>query len=252
MVSRRQFVGLSLFVIAHPTLLRWRAPRVLRVGTIVDSARTELARGLTFGAAEAARTAAMFGWSVETAALSPDHVAGRFDRVDAIVVAAPVTVSDARPTLHCVDAPPTDLRTLTLLPRASTRTRAIAGLPDSLVHNGDYRVELWHPSLERFGARQLNDRYRAGTHSDMTSDAWLGWLSMKILSESAIRAAANAPEALNAYLHAPTTQFDGHKGSPLWFDRTGELQQPLYIVRRESRTSRWVVDREIMPPERTP
>jgi ABC-type branched-subunit amino acid transport system substrate-binding protein len=93
------------------------------------------------------------------------------------------------------------------------------------------RVELWHPSLERFGAEQLNQRYERRYGRPMDSDAWAGWIAVKILAESALRAHATTSGALQRALTDPRAQFDGHKGRPLVFDaRTGELRQPLYTV----------------------
>jgi ABC-type branched-subunit amino acid transport system substrate-binding protein len=92
-------------------------------------------------------------------------------------------------------------------------------------------VVLWNERLERFGASQLNDRYRAVAHAGMDGSAWAGWAAIKIASEAALRAGSADASRIRAYLEAATTQFDGHKGWPLSFRATDhQLRQPLYIV----------------------
>ena len=88
------------------------------------------------------------------------------------------------------------------------------------------RVELWHHELERFGARQLSDRYHQRHGQPMTSRAWEGWIAVKIAWESALR--ARDGDVAAAITHGA---FDGHKGAALRFgadDRV--LHQPLVIV----------------------
>jgi len=100
-------------------------------------------------------------------------------------------------------------------------------------------------ALERFGAAQLNDRYRAATGHPMSGDVWLGWFAMKVLAESALRSRSVAAADLVGYLARGS--FDGHKGSPLTFDSRRRLQQPLYELERASAGGAWSVRREIDP-----
>ena len=109
---------------------------------------------------------------------------------------------------------------------------AAAALPNA-------RPALWHASLERFGAGQLNDRYRARFAAGMDDAAWAGWMAVKILWESSLRARSTAPAALLAYLRREATQFDGHKGWPLSFRSwDGQLRQPLYLLAGEGEAAR--------------
>ncbi len=89
-------------------------------------------------------------------------------------------------------------------------------------------VELWHPDLVRFGARQLSDRYWQRYRAPMTSDAWEGWIAVKVAWEGALR--ARDGDVASALMRGA---FDGHKGTALRFgapDRV--LRQPLIIVPR--------------------
>jgi hypothetical protein len=79
-------------------------------------------------------------------------------------------------------------------------------------------VVLWDSRLERYGAAQLNDRYRAFAKRGMDGPAWAGWFAVKVAWESFLRS-------------RPVTsmEFDGHKGAPLTFRSWDhQLRQPLY------------------------
>jgi ABC-type branched-subunit amino acid transport system substrate-binding protein len=107
--------------------------------------------------------------------------------------------------------------------RASSRQAGKAAVFDSVV--------LWGPTLERFGASQINDRYRDKYHEGMNGNAWAGWAAVKIAADAALRAQSVQPSKLLAYLESPSSEFDGHKGWPLTFRRSDhQLRQPLYIV----------------------
>jgi hypothetical protein len=87
---------------------------------------------------------------------------------------------------------------------------------------------MWHHALERYGARQLNDRYSAFAKRPMDSDSWCAWLATKIAFESATRELNSAKRA--SWLVSANARFDGHKGAPLTFvSSTHQLQQPLVV-----------------------
>lgn len=96
------------------------------------------------------------------------------------------------------------------------------------------RAAAWHDSLERFGAGQLRDRFRARWRDSLEvvgSQGWVGWLAVKVLWESTLRARTAEASALVSYLERPSTQFDGHKGRPLSFRSWDhQLRQPLYVA----------------------
>lgn len=95
----------------------------------------------------------------------------------------------------------------------------------------DGRVVAWDARLERFGAGQLNQRFRARYGEGMGSQGWVGWFAVKVLWESTLRARSASPAALIAYLRSAAAQFDGHKGRPLSFRAwDGQLRQPLYVI----------------------
>lgn len=98
-------------------------------------------------------------------------------------------------------------------------------LPPRLV-----RADAWSPELVRFGAAQLNDRFRAryGADAAMRGPAWAGWFAAKIVVEAALRAQAQDATALAEVLRG--ARFDGHQGKPLAFAPGGELLPPLHIT----------------------
>jgi hypothetical protein len=100
--------------------------------------------------------------------------------------------------------------------------RKISGAPEIL---------LWHPALTRYGASQLNDRYRAQFREPMNGNAWAAWFAFKVAWETGLRTSAAGAAATAEALSRDITQFDGHKGAPLSFRSWDhQLRQPLYAV----------------------
>jgi ABC-type branched-subunit amino acid transport system substrate-binding protein len=123
---------------------------------------------------------------------------------------------------------------------SSVRRMAAGSEPSS---SSDCDVMLWHSSLERYGASQLNDRFNAKWHRPMTGSSWAGWMAVKAATESFFRAGVNDGETIASYMTSDTTQFDGHKGAPLSFRSWDhQLRQPLYCV---SKTSGFLVARDV-------
>lgn len=97
--------------------------------------------------------------------------------------------------------------------------------------DGTVTAALWRPELQRFGAAQLNARFRHRWGRDMTSDAWAGWMAVKMGVEACLRAQSGSPDAIRTYLSRAGVAFDGHKGVALTLaPDTRQLRQPLYLV----------------------
>jgi hypothetical protein len=84
----------------------------------------------------------------------------------------------------------------------------------------------WQPDLERFGAGELNERFRRQAGRPMTADAWCGWVAIKAIAEASLHARSTAPADVADALRV--LRFDGHKGEPLYFDDRLRLVQPVY------------------------
>jgi hypothetical protein len=94
------------------------------------------------------------------------------------------------------------------------------------------RVDEWHPSLGRFGAGELNERFQRllqrlapRASAGMNGDAWAGWFGVKVAAEASLRGLQAAQLTAD---NAP--RFDGHKGVALQFDSGGVLTQPVYVI----------------------
>lgn len=208
MTDRRNFLRYCVGTVAYLSVpgSRAAAAGTLRVNVLAGNDDGMLLRGLEFGAAEADRSARLFGWSVR-----PDwrRSAGTSADADAWIMAvggeAPASTG---PVLRvvCDSRVATDV-TFMIAPCSSA-------------------ADVWDPAFERYGAQQLNDRFRSATGTGMTSGAWLGWLAFKILAESALRAQSSDGPALVRALTDPATHFDGHKGIPLRFDAQRRLIHP--------------------------
>jgi PQQ-dependent catabolism-associated beta-propeller protein len=99
---------------------------------------------------------------------------------------------------------------------------------ESMYRGAGAPAVLWHAGLSRYGAAQLNERYRRRFGGAMQGEGWASWMAIKLLWEAAHRAGTADPGRLAAYL-AGDARFDGHKGEPLSFGaRDRQLQQPLY------------------------
>ena len=94
-------------------------------------------------------------------------------------------------------------------------------------------VVAWDPTLERYGAAQLNDRYRARTGQAMDEAAWCGWAAMKIVGDTALRLAMSGALTATALGDAMRRgRFDTHKGQVLTFEPcTQRLRQPVWVRR---------------------
>ena len=278
---------LPVFDDARPRIAAAGSLRMLAlVGADTDSPRPSLRRGIEMGADEATHTMALFGMSLALTVRTvsgPDAVAAaeraavRGSRAPSVIIRA---VSNACPTtpsspsvptidIACADyeVPEADADTigepqrpratpagakllLRVRPSTSTLRRVQAQVTDTLhsAPNGRRRVELWHPSLERFGGEQLNQRYQRRFGEPMDSDAWAGWVAVKIAAESSLRARATTPAAVAGALTDSNVQFDGHKGHPLTFHPAShELLQPLYIVDADTDSDPGRVVAEFVP-----
>jgi ABC-type branched-subunit amino acid transport system substrate-binding protein len=244
-VSRRQFVRISAGAMASiaipPVLAPYRDEPVLRVA-VIDDGSDACARGIKLGVSEAQHAAALFNRQITRLELSAGGVGrARNDGAQALVFAGS-PASAHRLAAECSDegliflnASSTDdaLRREHCGPLVFHVAASAAMLADArstAKQQAAGEVVMWHSSLERFGAAQLNDRFLESQGVPMTSEAWGGWMAVKIIWEAFLRAPSSAASGLAEHLAAATTHFDGHKGVPLSFRSWDhQLRQPLYI-----------------------
>jgi len=230
------------------TRARTRETLKIALAAPPEVAASGVARGVALGVEEAARTGALMDRAIELLPVSGDvDRVIRRERVAAVIGAG--GDESAREMGARADAAGI------LFVNAGSRADALRGAEcrRNVFHveaseamyaaalaarsggSADAAAVLWHPSLERFGAAQLNGRFRARFGGEMDGAAWAGWMAVKALWEASLRARSIDPMALRAYLERGATQMDGHKGWPLSFrawDR--QLRQPLYLVARST------------------
>ncbi|HEX2207822.1 MAG TPA: ABC transporter substrate-binding protein [Longimicrobium sp.] len=251
-LDRRNFVRACALLLAARTDFRF-APRpapqdALRIGFIAGNTGSAAARGVTLGVEEAARTGELVGRRIELVTVdSVDSAAAHFREggpVAALVggfsdswCRGPSTISSVVDTVFMNVGCRADALRGEACGRNVFHVEASARMyADALAARGGGSADaanavLWHPSLERFGAAQLNDRFRARFGAEMDDAAWAGWMAVKVLWEASLRARTVEAAGLRAWLERDSTQFDGHKGWPLSFRAWDhQLRQPLYLV----------------------
>jgi ABC-type branched-subunit amino acid transport system substrate-binding protein len=250
-MGRRNFLrslalGAGGALLAPPSA--WPAPRraeVLRIGLVAPpagAAAESAVRGVTLGVEEAARTGELFGRTIEFRTGAAEALAGAggvaalvggWDEASCRALGA-LADSAGVPFLNVGCASDAlrgaECRRGMFHVEASEAMRRDA-LAGRTAGAGEASAVLWHPTLERFGAAQLNDRFRARFAAEMDGPAWAGWMAVKTLWEASLRARTTKPAGLRAHLTGEGVRFDGHKGWPLSFRaRDGQLRQPLYLV----------------------
>ena len=175
---------------------------------IAGGASADLRRGIEFGIAEMAHTARLMRRQV---VLATDG----FSAPTAIIVAtasAPIPTGETVVRIH---ASP--------LPTGAESCEFSVAPPDSKTE-----VTAWHPSLTRYGASELNDRFARRFAAGMNEGAYLGWVAVKAIVEAELRRSSGE----NLCQAVAALRFDGHKGRALNFDpSTRTLSQPLYTIR---------------------
>lgn len=234
--SRRSFL-LLLGVPALRALARDEAAPIRVTWLSFASAPAALLAGARFGAAEAATTAALFGRHFEIAFAEVATAAAAARAARKARAAGALVVAGGIPASIAAKAAGPSAPLLLILPRgessdsvdhawhvrpgAAATERVLAGVRERLPQSerDSARVVAWHPSLRRYGAGELNERFVAHANASMDEEAWLGWIAVKIALESALRGH-----------EVGAARIDGHKGKLLRFDESRTLVQPLYVA----------------------
>ena len=224
LISRRSFFLLLASAGALRTLGRSRttAGPTLRIILLDDGSAlaADVRRGAEMAIDEARRSAAMFGGTISVGqTIEPSKTA--------IVVVVDGRADPAQRS-HAINA---TLDADALYMNVVDHSEEMQGVCRRHVFHVTTEDEpyVWHESLTRFGAEQLNNRYRERFGRGMTSESWTGWFAVKSAWEGTLRSKAASARELLEYLERPTTRFDGHKGVPLYFDGAHNLVQPAYL-----------------------
>lgn len=90
---------------------------------------------------------------------------------------------------------------------------------------------LWHSGLFRFGARELNNRYRQAFDQPMGPQGWASWTAVKLLGDLLVSPPGDEGRDLVERLEEEVA-FDGYKGPPLDFRPWNhQMGQGMYVLR---------------------
>jgi hypothetical protein len=194
-----------------------------------DSTNTSSIRGMMFGIEEGQRTAAMFGWEL-VVERSPDSLSA-LSALSALARSGATAVVGDFSDLNNTGGPTSATSLVLDIGRSAAATAR--GCRDSrfrIAPSKATSLPAWHRSLERYGAAQLNERFRKRFETAMDDRAWTAWMAVKILVDAALKSGASDARALETYL-LHSGRFDGHKGVPLSFNATTrELVQPVVAI----------------------
>ncbi|HWP00886.1 MAG TPA: ABC transporter substrate-binding protein [Methylococcus sp.] len=110
----------------------------------------------------------------------------------------------------------------TWLPRPVAGTQALVAV-------------AWHPTLEAWGAIQLQNRFRALAGRAMTETDYGGWLAVRAIGEAATRTGSLDFASIRQYLSSESFTLAGFKGVPLSFRSwDGQLRQPVLLATERS------------------
>lgn len=93
-------------------------------------------------------------------------------------------------------------------------------------------AQTWHSSFRKYAASQLNARFTESTNYKMDDTAWAGWAAVKLLSDTVARSQLNDTETLLRFIKTELA-FDGQKGMSLNFRNTGQLRQPVLLIKND-------------------
>jgi ABC transporter substrate binding protein (PQQ-dependent alcohol dehydrogenase system) len=101
-----------------------------------------------------------------------------------------------------------------------------------LVAGSDGLMPLgWSPTIESWGAVQLQDRFKTQASRPMQSRDYAAWLAVRAIGEAVTRTGKADAASLRAYLLSDDFTLDGFKGRGLSFRKwNGQLRQPIVLA----------------------
>lgn len=190
--------------------------RRFSLGILLDPATPE-GRGASLGVEEAQRLGELLHVAISAGPTSEFALIGlappKVETPALFLQAVPAPTPSARPAWNVTASP-------------AFRQQALAHYLDRNPDRKDLRVADWHSGLMKFGAEELNVRFRRRFGQAMDERAWHGWIAVKCAVEIALRYPGGSPKEKVGEL-----RLDGHKGMMLRFDpQDRHLVQPVYLV----------------------
>lgn len=89
----------------------------------------------------------------------------------------------------------------------------------------------WHWTFERYGAPQLNQRFRRTAGRNMTSQDWAGWAAVRAVADAVSAVGSADRPAVSRMLRSHELAIDLYKGVRGNFrDWNGQLRQPILLA----------------------
>lgn len=160
-----------------------------------------------------------------------EDVLGNISGSGADVVVLLTSAEDQLTALKAMEAAGIKLM-VTGFPYPETQTRSFFALSREAAPKlgSGMRATAWEPTLDAYGARELNARYMDRWGEPMEAAAWATYQGVKVFFEAAMFGGSTEPDAVLNYLSAPTSVFDVWKGIGTSFRPWDhQLRQPLYL-----------------------
>ncbi|MBM9595471.1 ABC transporter substrate-binding protein [Roseitranquillus sediminis] len=173
------------------------------------------------------------GSSVWESATDYGALAGEIAASGADLIMLLLPAPDQLEALSSLDAAGVEVMT-TGFPYPAAQTRAFFDASRNAAPGlgSGFRATSWEPTLDAYGARELNARYLQRWGEPMEAGAWAGFQAVKILYEAIVMGGSAEPEDVAAYLGAENTIFDLWKGIGASFRPWDhQMRQSLYLVK---------------------
>jgi ABC transporter substrate binding protein (PQQ-dependent alcohol dehydrogenase system) len=103
--------------------------------------------------------------------------------------------------------------------------------PRPVVGSEGLKPLAWQWTFERYGAPQLNQRFRKFAKRDMTSEDWVGWAAVRSIMDAISAVGGVDPAAVSQALQSETLSVDLYKGVRGNFRSwDGQLRQPILLT----------------------
>ncbi|MEP3280010.1 MAG: amino acid ABC transporter substrate-binding protein [Stappiaceae bacterium] len=103
--------------------------------------------------------------------------------------------------------------------------------PRPIVGSEGLTANAWHWTLERYGAPQLNQRFRRKSKRNMSSEDWASWAAVKAVLAAVTEAGSGNKEDILRAIRSPDLIVDLYKGLRGSFRSwNGQLRQPILLA----------------------
>lgn len=104
-------------------------------------------------------------------------------------------------------------------------------MPRPVVGTQGLVATSWHWTHERWGAVQLQNRFRDTFGRHMAALDYQVWAAVRVIGEAATRTGSGDPATVRDYVHSPEFELQAFKGQKLTFRSwDGQLRQPILLA----------------------